>query len=230
MHNQIYLVLKKKKRTIKTNCTEALLPWRNDVRKWSLIINTNKMRMTSMQLNPVFVFVRVQLDHLPFLRCFHFYARLNVLSWNPLNADKIRALNSCNETFVSLFLSKQRDSFDFFLFQCAKLMTWSFAQKKNTSNWWFHTNAWRDMELNEWISKWPDLIACIWLGMALILTIKSWITIKTLSNALGFVWHWAKYFSYKRIRKLYTISFNDVLAIPNAFWLVAVGREMKTNQ
>lgn len=194
MHNQIYLVLKKKKND-KTNYTEALLPWRNDVRKWSLIINTtNKMRMTSMQLNPVFVFVRVQLDYLPFLRYFHFYARLNVLSWNPLNADKIRALNPCNETFVSLFLSKQRDST--FFFQSAKMMTSSFVQKKNTSNWWFHTNAWRDMELNEWISKWPDLIACIWLGMTLMLTIKSWITIKTLSNALSFVWNWAKCFCY----------------------------------
>lgn len=129
MHNQIYLVLKKKKND-KTIYTEALLPWRNDVRKWSLIINTtNKMRMTSMQLNPVFVFVRVQLDYLPFLRYFHFYARLNVLSWNPLNADKIRALNPCNETFVSLFLSKQRDS-TFFSFKVQKWWLRLLCKKK----------------------------------------------------------------------------------------------------
>lgn len=83
----------------------------------------------------------------------------------------------------------------FFLSKC-KNDDFVFCAKKNTSNWWFHTNAWRDMELNEWISKWPDLIACIWLGMTIMLTIKSWITIKTLSNALSFVWNWAKCFCY----------------------------------
>lgn len=104
-------------------------------------------------------------------------------------------------------------------------------------NWWLGLLRKKKLQIDDFIRmhgviwNWTNgFLSDLIQSHAFDLTIKLWITIKTLSNALSIVWHWAKHFSYKRIPKLCTISFNDVLAIPNAFWLVAVGREMKTNQ
>lgn len=59
--------------------------------------------MTSMETLILFS-CALQLDYLPFLKCVHFNARLNVLSSNPLNSDRIRPLNSrAAKEFVCCF-------------------------------------------------------------------------------------------------------------------------------